>query len=161
MAFRFERVRARWAFEDYLDRLRRDHPQYEYGWDEGRGYLKIWRQAKMGGRLSRSAVAFVDPAGNVYRAESWKKRGRLLAHAEKMGQGVPTGSGRDPRRHRHRTAGAPTFREQRRIHAKMRILERENATRRPPRSQAQMLAIAYRYAGVPPRPARRRRRLRS
>jgi hypothetical protein len=64
---------------------------------------------------------------------------------------------RDSRRHHHREAGAPTFRQQAIIGRKMRLLERENAGRRKPRSQRQMLAIAYRYAGVPARGTRRRR----
>jgi hypothetical protein len=74
----------------------------------------------------------------------------------------PRSRGRDASRspHRHRSAGAPTFAQQRAIGRKMRILERENAARRgkAKRSQAQMLAIAYRYAGVSPRGTRRSRR---
>lgn len=54
------------------------------------------------------------------------------------------------RAHRHRSAGAPTFRQQRFISRKIRILVREG------RSPRQAAAIAYRMAGVRPRPARRR-----
>ena len=70
---------------------------------------------------------------------------------------VAGGVSRDPaKRHHHREAGAPTFKQQAIIGKKMQILERENHRRRVKRSQAQMLAIAYRYAGVPPRARSRR-----
>jgi hypothetical protein len=55
---------------------------------------------------------------------------------------------RDPgSRHRHRRPGAPTFRQQKLIARKMRILIREG------RSPKQAAAIAYRMAGIPPRRA--------
>jgi hypothetical protein len=180
MSFRFESARARWGVEDYLDALRRSaaastgpggRSRYIYGMTPLRSYMKLWYQTSPSA-LDRSVFAFVDPKGMVYRADSARKRGRMLGSAEQLARTAPSqrglsspipravGDASRSRRHHHRTADAPTFAQQRAIGRKMRILERENAARRgkAKRSQAQMLAIAYRYAGVPPRGTRRSRR---
>lgn len=161
MPFRFESARARWGVEDYLDALRDSNPRYVYVTRPGRGYLKL-----LYGPSTRdlSVLGYADPQGNVYKADG-RKRGRLLGRAEEMARrpvgGIrsigPKTVGSDPRRHHHKR-GAPTFRQEAKIADKMRLLSRENRTRRPKRSREQMLAIAYRYAGVPPLPRSRRRR---
>ena len=67
-------------FFGYLDRLRGSplfpSPTWSYGYDEGRDYIKVWR--RFGAQDSRSIVAFVDRRGTLYKANSWKKRGRMI-----------------------------------------------------------------------------------
>lgn len=70
--------------DDYLARLERENVQYVYGVDEGRDYLKIWRRPRSSD--VRSAVMFVGRDGTLYRAESWKKRGRALSHLREVGR---------------------------------------------------------------------------
>ena len=158
MSFRFESARARWGVEDYLDALRRSNPRYAYGSTPGRGYLKLWYHHAGTSADDRSVFAFADARGNVYRADSARKRGRLLGRAEEMARRPVGGSSPSPRvvgdarRRRHRSPNAPTFAKQRFISRKIRILRHEGY---PPK---QAEAIAYRYAGVPRRKARRRSR---
>jgi hypothetical protein len=224
-AFPFADTRIARSFHDYLDRLESAHPSYVYGTTAGRDYLRVWRHPQ--GSSSKSIVVFVDHYGNAYKADSWKKRGRLLGQVSGMGAGVPerprprpapeqlslfgaTIAGRSrPRRNliegylrhfydaraarpgspaykrkmkaanaywkrmtpgeheqtarymrgetnvmgdrgrgRHRAAGAPTFAQQKEIGRKIRLLRREG------RPERQAVAMAYRYAGVPPRTSR-------
>ena len=65
------------ALERYIDELRDAAPHYVYGFDIERKYVRIWK--KHPGSDFRSVVAFYDEStGDLYRADSWKKRGRLL-----------------------------------------------------------------------------------
>lgn len=66
-----------YALERYIDGLRDSRPEYVYGFETGTKYVKIWK--KHPGASSRSVVAFYDETtGDLYRADSWKKRGRFL-----------------------------------------------------------------------------------
>ena len=88
MAGFFETTRIRWAFEDYLERLERANPSYVYGVDQGRDYLKVWRDLRsMGGTgiRSKSALSFIGRDGSVYKAESFKKRGRRIGDLATLG----------------------------------------------------------------------------
>ena len=72
----------------YVDALRRAQPSYEFGLDEGRSYLRLWKRLR--GSESRSAVAFIAPDGTLYRSDSWRQRGRLLGHVGDAGRVVAT-----------------------------------------------------------------------
>jgi|HubBroStandDraft_2_1064218.scaffolds.fasta_scaffold244596_3 hypothetical protein len=71
----FETQKAHDDFARYLRALKTANPDYTYGVDEGRDYLKLWRRYLS--QDSRSIVAFVDARANLYQATSWKKRGRM------------------------------------------------------------------------------------
>lgn len=69
--------------DQYLRRLEVEHPYYDYGYDEGRRYAKLWKRSR--GSSSRSIVAFVDADdGGLYKADSWSKRGRFINHIGSM-----------------------------------------------------------------------------
>ena len=52
------------------------HNDFTYGYEVGRKYHKVFHNDNGG---SRSVVCFVDTeTGYVYRADSWKKRGRVI-----------------------------------------------------------------------------------
>lgn len=113
----------------YLAHLQSEHPEYTYGVDHGRVYSRIWK--RLGNQSTRSVVAFVDADGAIYRADSWKARGRRLGHV--------TDVGRDPGRKLSPQKRAALAR-------KIRKLRHEGYP------QAQAVAIAHRMLGV----ARRR-----
>ncbi len=49
---------------------------YKIGWTTGRRYFRMYWSTESG---ARSVIEFIDcTTGDVYRADSWKKRGRNL-----------------------------------------------------------------------------------
>lgn len=57
----------------YCERMRKVNPRYQYGYDIGPRFARVWKKDATG---ARSALSFVGVEhGTVYRALSWKKRG--------------------------------------------------------------------------------------
>lgn len=79
-----------YALEKYVDRLMDQDRQRGaqtarrlYGVDYGPVYAKVWRK-DYPGDPSRSVVVFVGYDGTLYRADSWKKRGRIVGHLDRL-----------------------------------------------------------------------------
>ncbi len=98
---------TRWAFEDWIAMLERQHKDRSYGLDEGRTYLRIWWRGK-GSDRSRNVVGFLAPNGDLYRADSWKKKGRLLTNLVKRHPEFLSARDR-ARRAKHRCSGRDPF----------------------------------------------------
>jgi hypothetical protein len=65
------------AINVWLRKLEAQNPSYSYGYDLGPVYARIWK--RLGQQDSRSVVNFVElSTGRLYRADSWKKAGRML-----------------------------------------------------------------------------------
>lgn len=87
-----------YALEKYIDRLMdQDRARHLYGVDYGRQYAKVWRK-DYPGAPERNVVVFVGYDGTMYRADSWKKRGRIVGHLDRLREP----STRDRRRRRAR-----------------------------------------------------------
>lgn len=63
------------------DPRRADAGLYDFGYDVNKKYYRVWSKAKSS--TQRSALYFVDKVtGDVYRADSWKQKGRRTGSLE-------------------------------------------------------------------------------
>ena len=63
------------SVDAYVRALRAAQPHYVFGVDRGPVYSRIWKKEGS----SHSVVVFVDADGTIYKADSWKKRGRPIS----------------------------------------------------------------------------------